>query len=59
MSRTIAPGKKGRQRLSILRFHRLAVFEEAFSDYVEGKCSYERLRLRGKKMLEIGLPKLR
>lgn len=50
---------KGRKRLQILKIHRLLEFERVFSSYLEGEASASYVRLRAKKMLEIGLPKLK
>jgi len=50
---------KGKERLSILRLHRLLAFERAFSDYLEGHGTAARVTERAKKMLAVGLPKLK
>lgn len=52
----IAPGAHGRARLRLVQMHRLIMFEEVFSDYLEGKATAERVRERARKMLAVGLP---
>ncbi len=52
----IAPSVRGRSRLRLMQCHRLLIFEEVFSLYLEGKASAEAVKLRATKMLEIGLP---
>ena len=56
---TIAPGVKGRARLQILRLHRLLEFERVFTLYLEGKTSADYVTARAKKMLDVGLPRLK
>lgn len=53
---SLAPGVRGPARLLLMRMHRLLEFEQAFDDYLCGKCGAEEVRLRAKKMLAIGLP---
>lgn len=55
----IVTGVKGGARLQILRLHRLLEFEKAFSAYLEGKTSAAHVMARAKKMLEVGLPRLK
>ena len=55
----IAPGIHGRERLEVVRLHRLLEFERVFSLYLEGKVPASRVTERAKLMLEIGLPRLR
>lgn len=43
----------------MLRLHRLAEFERVFSLYLEGKVPASLVAARAKKMLEVGLPKLK
>jgi hypothetical protein len=43
----------------ILRLHRLIAFEEAFTGYLEGRTSAEQVKVRARKMLSIGLPRLK
>lgn len=59
MANTIAPGVKGKARTQLLRLHRLLEFEKAFTAYLEGKATSDHVTARAKKMLEIGLPKLK
>lgn len=58
MSQPIAPGIHGKQRLSVLRLHRLAEFQRVFDLYLDGKTSSEHVTRRAKLMLAVGLPKL-
>ena len=56
----IAPGvKNSRARLQILRLHRLLEFERVFTLYLEGKTGADHVTARAKKMLEVGLPRLK
>ncbi len=55
----IAPRLRGGIRLSVLRLHRLEEFERVFSLYLEGKAPATLVKIRAKKMLEVGLPMLR
>ena len=55
----IATGIKGRDRLKVIQLHRLLEFERAFTLYLEGKVSSVYVTARAKKMLEVGLPKLK
>ena len=58
-SKAIAPGVKGKERKAIVQLHRLVEFEAAFSAYLEGKASADYVRVRARKMLEAGLPRLK
>ncbi len=55
----IATSCKGGARYRILQLHRLLVFDEAFEAYLQGKVSATYVASRAKKMLEVGLPRLR
>lgn len=50
---------KGKKRVQLLKIHRLLEFEKVFSSYLEGGASASYVRQRAKKMLEIGLPRLK
>jgi len=52
-------GVRGTARLNLLRLHRLMEFERIFSEYLEGKATATQVKARAKKMLEIGLPRLK
>ena len=56
---TIAPGRKGEARLQIIRLHRLLEFEWVFTAYLEAKTSADHVAARARKMLEVGLPRLK
>ena len=55
----ISKGVDGKARLQLLRMHRLLVFHQAFSDYLAGKVLGTYVAERARKMVEVGLPKLR
>jgi len=56
---SVATGIRGRARLRVIQLHRLLEFEKVFSAYLEGKASAVYVKVRAKKMLEVGLPRLR
>ena len=56
---SIAPGRKGEARLQVIRLHRLLEFERVFTLYLEGKTGADHVTARAKKMLEVGLPRLK
>ena len=56
---TIAPGRKGEAKLQVIRLHRLLEFERVFTLYLEGKTNADHVTARAKKMLEVGLPRLK
>lgn len=53
---SIAPGLRGRERLAVMRLHRLLEFEAAFDGYLQGQVSAAVVSSRARKMIEIGLP---
>jgi hypothetical protein len=55
----IATGARGKQKLEIVRLHRLLEFETTFSSYLEGKASAQQVKYRGDWMLKVGLPRLK
>jgi hypothetical protein len=55
----LATGVKGKARLKLIQLHRLLEFETAFSAYLEGKVTPAYVLVRAKKMLNIGLPRLK
>jgi hypothetical protein len=52
-------GVRGGNRIAILRLHRLLLFEETFTAYIEHRDTAAHVAYRAKLMLEIGLPRLR
>ena len=48
-----------KDRLGALRLHRLAEFERAFNGYLEGRVPAAMVREWARKMLEVGLPRLK
>ncbi len=57
--RAIAPGRKGEARLPIIRLHRLLEFERVFTLYLEDKTSADHVTARARKMLGVGLSRLK
>jgi hypothetical protein len=55
----IATGIKGRARWKSLQLHRLLEFEKVWDDYLTGRATAAQVRDRAKKMLAVGLPRLR
>jgi len=55
----IATGFKGREKLDVIRLHRLLEFERVFDLYLQGKCPASRVTQRAKLMLQAGLPRLK
>ena len=55
----IATGSRDRGKLRLMQLHRLLEFERSFTLYLEGKVSAARVAARAKKMLEVGLPRLK
>jgi hypothetical protein len=43
----------------ILQLHRLLAFEETFSKFLAGRATAEEVKVRARKMLASGLPKLK
>ena len=58
-SMNIATGSRDRGKLRLMQLHRLLEFEKSFTLYLEGKVSAARVAARAKKMLEVGLPRLK
>jgi len=56
---SLAPGIKGNARLGILKLHRLAEFQVVFDLYLDGRATAAAVTARARKMLEVGLPRLR
>jgi hypothetical protein len=52
-------GLRGAGRLAALRLHRLVEFERVFDLYLKGKVPASLVTIRAKKMLAVGLPRLR
>ncbi len=55
----IATKTRGGARYQLLKLHRLLEFEKVFSLYLQGKTTSSHVRQRARKMLEVGLPRLR
>jgi hypothetical protein len=55
--KSLAPGIRGKKRLTIIRLHRLLEFEKSFDKYLRGECTAAYVRNRAKKMLQAGLPR--
>ena len=55
----IATGTRGKQKLEIVRLHRLLEFETTFSAYLEGKATAAQVKARADMMLACGLPRLK
>jgi hypothetical protein len=52
-------GLKGNYRRAALKLHRLAEFDLAWDAYLSGRVSAVFVTYRAKKMLEVGLPRLK
>ena len=52
-------GLKGNHRRAALKLHRLAEFDLAWDAYLSGRVSAVFVTYRAKKMLEVGLPRLK
>lgn len=48
---------RGRDRLALLRLHRLMEFNEAWDKYIAGQVTASFVKHRANKMLAVGLPK--
>jgi len=55
----IATGTRGKQKLEIVRLHRLLEFETTFSSYLAGQATAAEVKARADKMLAVGLPRLK
>ena len=55
----IATGARGKQKLEIVKLHRLLEFETTFSAYLEGKATAAQVKARADMMLACGLPRLK
>jgi len=55
----IFTGLKGNRRRVALKLHRLAEFDLAWDAYLNGRVSAVFVTYRAKKMLEVGLPRLK
>lgn len=55
----ITVGLTSRAAINVLRLHRLTQFQETFNKYLAGEVSAVYVKIRAKKMLAIGLPKLK
>jgi len=57
--RAMFTGLKGNYRRAALKLHRLAEFDLAWDAYLSGRVSAVFVTYRAKKMLEVGLPRLK
>lgn len=52
----IATGLQGSAKRRVVQLHRLLLFEQTFTKYLEGKATALQVKQRAVKMLESGLP---
>jgi len=48
--------KNKKARVTLLRIHRLLEFQQAFDEYLAGRCPAAHVTERARKMLAVGLP---